>query len=184
MIKKLLLSGLFLTFTAMSSLAEETTVMKIATIDGKDFTVSLVEGMQAAIWTNSQEAESPLNFFIYTGVPQYEDNGRPMETETENSPCKIFLDTPVPTLNDITLSVVDISSVGETGIASIHADILKGIIGISGVGSPVKILIVNSNGLTVVDKVIMSDTSFDLTSFGPGVYMVNIDGSTFKFLVP
>lgn len=124
------------------------------------------------------------DFILYANEPMLDEDGNPINDPygypvTEQ---KIYFQTPAPNMKEIVVS--DEEGVGTvTDGLRLLPDFGKGVLSLRGVSSRVEIAVYTIDGKSVERRPTDTDTDIDLARHGKGLYIVNVSGTDFKFLV-
>lgn len=124
------------------------------------------------------------DFILYANAPVLDDEGNPINDSygypvTEQ---KIYFQTPVSNMKEIVVS--DEGGVGTvTDGLRLLPDFGRGVLRLCGVSSRVEIAVYTLDGKIVERRSADSDTDIDIARHGKGLYIINVSGTDFKFLV-
>lgn len=156
--------------------AQESTVV-ITDIDGVSVTLKMANNMEGYFKNIDSDGSAGVIMMVIS-IPKW------VEDESGSHPVPdVLFEAPVNSVDEIVFNNYG-AGVANVNVANVNVDLLEGVMAVSGVTDPLKVKVARIDGISLVDTTVSSDWKIDLrTSFGEGLYLVNVGGCEFKFWV-
>ena len=167
--RTLLRAGLTTLVVAASFLGARADIdtVRVVCTDNSTTDFTLTFGMGA-----NYEGTNPINMVLFRYGGTYENQEELMKVPLADVTDFLFFDSTA-------------SPGGVNGVASDHirVDLTRGVVGFTGVTSPLELSVASVSGALEFSSQIYGDGSIDIKRFGAGIHIVKLGKTTFKILV-
>lgn len=171
--------GVFL--LSLPGMAEDS-VMKVTSTDGSVVSVKLVDQMLSSFWLDKSSNPPQIHIFVYSGSIVIGDQGPVPDPEAGDQAGTVWFDAPIANVDKISFEG-NISSVESAMAPEVKVNIFDGKVDVTGVTKTIPVSIHKIDGTTVLNNSINSDSTFDLSKFGNGLYVMIVGTQSFKIYI-